>query len=116
MDPLAPRKRLEKDEEKALRLLMEKEGWLVEKTHGSLYMKGWPDLYACHRGFGQRWIEVKLKGQGRLEDSQIKRFTEWRRYGVGVWILTGPDDYGLLMSRPNWHVWLDPKLRRLHGL
>lgn len=116
MDPIAPRnKRLEKDEERDLRKVLVSQGWHVEKTHGSLYMKGWPDLYAMHPAHKQRWIEVKLKGQGRLEESQVRLFLRWRRHGTGVWVLTGPEDYPLLFRNPNWHLWMDPALRRLHG-
>lgn len=115
MDPLVRKGRLEKDEEKLLRAHMNKLGWHVEKTHGSLYQQGWPDLYAMHLAHGQRWIEMKRKGTGALENSQAKKFSIWRKFGLGVWILTGPEDYSLLFKAPNWHIYLDAQLRRLYG-
>lgn len=115
MDPLPRKGRLEKDEEKDLRRHMEKLGWHVEKTHGSLYQQGWPDLYAMHVAHGQRWIEMKRKSGGKLELSQVKKFSIWTKFGLGVWVLTGVEEYNLLFKNPNWHFYLDPQLRRLYG-
>lgn len=115
MNPLeGGRKRLEKDEENAFRKLLVSKGWHVEKTHGSLYMKGWPDLYCIHPAYGPKWIEVKRPGEGKLEDTQVKKFNEWRKYGLGVWVVTGVKDYPLIFKQPNWHHFLDPALRRLY--
>jgi len=91
------------------------EGWHVEVTHGSLYMRGWPDLYAIHRRYGYRWIEMKRPGEGRLKGSQIKKFTTWSKYRIGVWVLTGPNDYHMLFKPANWHAWMVSDLRRADG-
>ena len=88
---------------------LEAMGWLVEKTHGSMYQIGWPDLFILHPEHGSRWVELKRPRTGRLKPSQEKKFRLWSRYGVGVWIMTGPKDYEVLFQHPNWHWWLDSK-------
>ena len=96
-------------------------GWNVEKTHGNLYQKGWPDLYAMHPGLPNvdggrpltRWIEMKRPGQGELENSQKILFRQWTDHGVKIWVLTTVADYEKLFKEPNWHWWLDPVLRRM---
>lgn len=111
MDPLRKREPLEEQIVSKLRPFMHERGWLTEKTVGSLYSSGWPDLYCWHRTWKQRWVEVKRPG-GRLEPTQIKRFKRWERTGLGVWILTGIDDYQLLFKDPNWWHWLLKEGRR----
>lgn len=79
-------------------------GWtLVAKTHGNAYQKGWPDLYMFHPARGAVWAEVKRPG-GRLTPDQRRRFAEWERAGVGVWVLEGVN-LAPLFERPNWRCW-----------
>jgi hypothetical protein len=73
--------------------------------HGSVYQKDLPDLYCLHPTFGPRWVEVK-KPSGKLSQGQIRKFIKWAQYGTKVWILTGPDDYALLMKPSNLPQWL----------
>ena len=98
---------LEKVGQEALRKYMEDRGWLVEKVHGSITMKGWPDLYCHHPVFGQRWVECKRHGKkGKLQDSQVAKFKKWAKFKIGVWVLCSPSDYDLLFDPPNWHKFL----------
>ena len=83
-------------------------GWLVEKTHGTVYSPGWPDLYCHHPDHGSRWVEVK-RPSGKLTRAQQARFGRWCAAGVGIWVLTSPDEVDLLHSAPNAAVWLRPK-------
>lgn len=113
MEPLRKAKRLEKDIEREVRRQLVKLGWNVEKTHGSLYMKGWPDLFLAHRVYGCRWVEMKRPGDGALTPSQVALFTRWRRYGIAIYILTKVEDIKLLKGPGNWYIWLDSKLKGL---
>lgn len=81
-------------------------GWFVKVTHGNAFSSGWPDLYACHKTYGSRWIEVKLpdmKGS-KYTKSQLRDFPKFCANGAGVWVLTGANDrqYELLFRPPNW--------------
>lgn len=96
---------LEKDGQKALRELMHRNGWHTEKIAGSAFVIGLPDLYCMHPTIGTRWIEMKKKN-GKLSEVQIKKFITWAKYGVQVWVLTGPEDYPLLFKTSNLHLWL----------
>lgn len=113
MKPYKPKKP-ETKRQRELRELMHSLGWMTEKTHGSLYQKGWPDLFCSHKTYGVRWIEVKT-GKGRLKESQVATFTKWTSFGVQIWVLTGPDDYPLLFKPPNWWRWLDPTKFGVHS-
>jgi len=65
------------------------------ETHGNMYQAGFPDLFACHSSFGQRWIEVKLpemKGS-RFTPAQLESFPKICAHGSGVWILTGDSEH-----------------------
>lgn len=97
----------EKQSSRDLKLKMISEGWLVEKVHGSILMRGWPDWFAAHPQYGPRWIETKSFRENHfLEESQQGKFMTWKRYGVGVWVLRGPQDYPLLFDPPNWHLYM----------
>lgn len=88
------------------RLRMER--WHVEETHGNEYQTGFPDIFACHRSLGSRWIEVKLESGSRLEQSQFDTFQEFTKRKVGVWILTDSDDweFNKLFQPANWYHYL----------
>lgn len=84
-----------------LRRKLQYEGWFVQKIHGNEFQSGLPDVYAYHRKYGQRWIELKTK-TGRLSQRQITKFAEMNRHGLKVWLLRGPEEYDLLFSEPKW--------------
>jgi hypothetical protein len=79
-------------------------GWFVKETHGNMYQSGFPDLFACHSLYRQRWIECKLPKGSRLEESQLRDFPKLCANGSGVWILTAAteEQYNLLFQAPNW--------------
>lgn len=83
-------------------------GWHVEVTHGNLYQFGFPDLYAMHRMYGTRWIEVKNPGKYQFTEAQLKTFPMWNAHGVGIWILTAAteEEYQKLFKSYNWIYFL----------
>lgn len=113
MDYRKPREKkdLESAGSERLRAFMRREGWGTWKTHGNVFQKGWPDIYASHPIHGQRWIETKTI-DGRLERTQVDLFAEWARYGVQVWVLRDEKDYRWLFKQANaWEFGL-PKILR----
>lgn len=84
---------------------MELRGWLVMKMGAGKYVSGWPDCYAAHIKWGQRWFETKVPG-GKLRASQIKRFAKLAQYGVEIWVLEGPETYMRLFKNPNWRQYI----------
>ena len=92
----------EKKGQNELILFLQIKGWCIEKLHGGMYQQGFPDLYAMHPVYGDRWIEMKAKG-GKLRKSQIRKFTEWSKYGKQVYVLEGSEHYSRLFKvRGNW--------------
>lgn len=85
-------------------------GWYYMETHGNMFQWGFPDLFACHSRYGQRWIEVKRpKMQGsKFTPAQLDCFPKLCANGSGVWILTGAteQEYEKLFKQPNWWQYL----------
>lgn len=86
--------------------------WFVKETHGNKFQSGFPDLWACHRRFGHRWIEVK-NGDGNYSftNAQLEDFPRFSANGSGVWILKAAtlSEYNKLFMPPNWLVYLTVK-------
>lgn len=91
-----------------LTLFLQLKGWYVKETHGNIYQHGFPDLYACHRSYGARWIEVKNPIQYSFTKSQLETFPMFVAHGVGVWILTAAteEEYQKLFKSCNWYQFL----------
>lgn len=110
------------------------EGWKIHKLNvsaGRYSTVGFPDVYMTipvrrlfillnriypnyitlpdyERGLvlqNHRWVEFKTPN-GRLEQSQIDRFTEFAACDIGVWIISGWDQYEKIYHPPNWHHYL----------
>ena len=84
---------------------------MAKATHGNAYSRGWPDIFASHRDFGHRWIEVKLpdmKGS-KYTAAQLEWFPRFMAARSGVWVLTAATDteYLKLFDKPNWVYYLD---------
>lgn len=81
-------------------------GWYVMVTHGNMYQSGFPDLFACHSTYGQRWIEVKLPNMkgSKFTPAQLRCFPKLCANGSGVWILTAAkeSEYEKLFTKFNW--------------
>ena len=87
-------------------VFLEKRGWVVKPTHGSMFQSGFPDLYATHKLHGGRWIEVKLpemKGS-KFTKAQEQTFPAFSQNGTPIWILTAAteSEYKKLFQPENW--------------
>lgn len=83
-------------------------GWVVRETHGNAYQNGFPDLYAAHKSYGARWIEVKNPDSYSFTAAQMEFFPQLTSVGVGVWILISDteDEYKKLFKPANWWLYL----------
>jgi hypothetical protein len=85
--------------------------WYVKETHGNMFQSGFPDLFACHHKYGQRWIEVKLPGMvgSKFTGAQLEDFPKLCANGSPVWVLTGDsdDEVNKLFKPHNWASYLD---------
>ncbi len=110
MDPFTPkpRKGPEAKIQAAIIAALQLRGWHVMETHGNLFQSGFPDLYATHKMYGGRWIEVKNKASYRFTAAQIQNFPKMVSNGSGVWVLVSAEQSEIdkLFSAPNWWVYL----------
>lgn len=106
LKPDLPTKRPEQQLQLNIIRMLKIKGWYVNVTHGNLYQQGFPDLYAMHPVYGQRWIEIKLPNmdRSRFTNAQAKWFPLMDSCKIGIWILTGSteDEYQKLFKEPNW--------------
>ena len=63
----------------------------MRQMNASEANSGWPDLYATHFKYGQRWVEVKLPGMkgSTFTSAQLEWFPQMIAHGTPIWILTG---------------------------
>lgn len=112
MSPHHPRRKHgpEYEIQKALIDFLVLRGWLVRELHGDANNYGWPDLYACHRKYAIRWIEVKLPNMkgSRFTAAQMEWFPKLSANGTGIWILTAANEaeYTKLFQPQNWYHYL----------
>ncbi len=87
----------------ALIYFLKTRGWLVERMIGNAFQQGIPDLYCHHPKWGYRWIDVKRPGKYSFTRAQKRKWPEWARKGVGIWILTAAtqEEYDKLFKHPN---------------
>jgi hypothetical protein len=85
-------------------------GWFVKETHGSMYQAGFPDLYATHVKYRQRWIEVKCPTGYCFTPAQLRDYPLYEANGSPIWILTAAteEEYAKLFKPSNWthYLWL----------
>jgi hypothetical protein len=97
--------------------MLAKYGWFTKPLHGSKYQSGMPDLFACHKVYGIRLIEVKLPGfQGsKFTAAQLKTFPQLIDNGADVWILTGAkrSEYNKLFKKGNYWFYLNHVLHKM---
>ena len=74
-------------------------GWLVERLLADAFQNGFPDFYIHHPKWGSRWVEVKRPDNYSFTKAQRRKWPEWHKFGVPIWILTAATDeqYGLLV-------------------
>ena len=89
---------------------LETRGWLVERMIGNAFQTGIPDLFLSHPKWGQRWVDAKVEGHYSFTKAQKRKWPEWEKHGVGIWILTeaNQEQYDKLFAPPNWRdYWKD---------
>ena len=114
MEPFKPRnygkRGPEKKVQESVEGMLRKKGWFVMRTHGNMWQSGFPDDFATHSRYGQRWVEIKLpEGKGsKFTPAQMEDFPKLCANGSGVWILTGgtEEEYKKLFCPPNWYTYL----------
>lgn len=92
-----------------IRLLKDR-GWLVERMIGNAWQHGIPDLFAFHRTYGSRWIDLKNPVAYEFTRQQRIKWPIWETYGLGIWIITSATDeeYRKLFKPPNMRdYWKD---------
>lgn len=82
-------------------------GWFCKELHGDLYQFGMPDIFACKRGEGWRFVEIKQPVRYSFTNAQYESFPRLQSEGIGVWILTSETQLDLLKKPANWHQFLD---------
>ena len=97
----------ERIRDEILKLLKLKD-WLTKITHGNIFSMGFPDIYAAHRRYGQRWIEVKNPRAYSFTPAQVEFFPLLYAHGVGVWILTAgtEEEYKKLFDPCNFFQYM----------
>jgi hypothetical protein len=98
---------------------LEDSGYLVEVFTCNAYQKGIPDLWVaqpdnCDKEgipIYQWWVDVKKPKGSTLTKSQVQKWSQWEKLGVGVWILTEPTD-SPLWEPPNWRDWWKPRYEK----
>ena len=56
---------------------LEDRGWKVRVMAASMYIYGFPDLWAGHPKYGERWIEVKNPASYKFTAAQIHLHSAW---------------------------------------
>ncbi len=82
--------------------------WVVKSTHGNILQYGFPDLYAAHRCYGPRWIEIKNPLNYSFTKAQLDFFPQLMAAGVGVWVVVADteEEYRKLFKPANWMYYL----------
>ncbi|MDE1971019.1 MAG: hypothetical protein KGI50_05610 [Patescibacteria group bacterium] len=83
-------------------------GWFIMETHGNLYQMGFPDLYATHKAYGCRWIEVKNPEAYCFTPAQLEFFPKLVANGTPIWVLISDSDDELkkIFKPQNWYTYL----------
>ncbi len=87
---------------------LQKRGWFVKIITASLYLSGMPDLYASHRVYGPKWIEVKVENKWKFTIAQKENFPQLLGCGTNIWIMFAADknNYDLLFRPCNCPYYL----------
>lgn len=83
--------------------------WICMPTHGNMFQRGFPDVYAVHLKHGQRWIEVKNPRRFSFTAAQKKYFPIMSACGIGIWVLTSDSDleFEKLFQPPNMILYMN---------
>ncbi len=86
-------------------------GWHVERIVGNAFQRGLPDLYAGHKNWGQRWIEIKNETRYEFTKAQRHKFPILASFNIGIWVLVAAteEEYDKLFQEPNWKEYWKPR-------
>jgi hypothetical protein len=78
--------------------------WYVMETHGNMFQRGFPDLYATHTKYAGRFIEVKNPDGYSFTAAQLECFPKLIANGTNIFILTAAteDEYQKLFRPCNY--------------
>lgn len=80
------------------------QGWVCDKTFGTVYQTGLPDFFCAHKDHGSFWLEVKTP-TGKLEASQYAMFSRMESFGIPVYVITKVTDFPEVFKGPaNWRL------------
>lgn len=85
------------------------DGWYCRSTHGNAYQSGFPDVFACKRNYGVRWIEVKRPTGYKFTQAQHRVFKAFSSKNIGIWVLTSKElhERNKLYGPSNWYHYLN---------
>jgi hypothetical protein len=92
MDPFKTRETPEAKIQREIIAYLKQRDWLVKVTHGNAYQSGFPDLYATHPRWMQRWIEVKNPEAFSFTRAQIIDYPLMIANGSPIWIMGAATD------------------------
>lgn len=87
---------------------LQERGWFVKIITASMYLSGMPDLFACHRIFGIKFIEVKYEKRWKFTVQQKETFPQLLGHGCPIYILYEADaaNYKKLFKECNCPAYL----------
>lgn len=88
-----------------IKTFLSNRGWYVKTTHGGMFQAGFPDLWATHKHYGGKWLEVKLPGMrgSVFTKAQIECFPQLVAHGTPIWIVTEASQSMLNLITNNKH-------------
>lgn len=104
MDSFNPRKAKgpEAEIQDAIVAMLRARLWYVQETHGNVYQSGLPDIFATHRNYGFRWIEVKRRSGSRLTNAQKSCFPQIVANGCPIYFMyEATDSEYLKLMKPS---------------
>ena len=87
---------------------LEDRGWIVRIMAASMYIYGFPDLWAGHKKYGEKWIEVKNPASYKFTAAQLEFFPKMIACGCPIFILTAANEenYSRLFKKSNLWIYL----------
>jgi len=88
---------------------LEDRDWMVKVVNAGLYNFGFPDLVACHKNYGIKFIEIKQPVKNvSFTPAQYKYFPEFCRNGAPIYILTSANEenYQRLFDKSNLWIYM----------
>ena len=86
---------------------LEDRGWLTRVVSGGLYNVGLPDIIACHKIYGIKFIEVKTPVKNvTFTKAQWHWYPKYNQNGAPVYVLTGADHENYMRLFDPSNLWL----------